>query len=83
MVNTCSPKRWYHHIYDFDFRPELLSEDQLKLRKILEKNLPLVKTEKINIPWKEIKDVPKTERKHFRNEYIQKLNLQQPINGSR
>lgn len=64
-------------------RPELLAEAQIKMKTILSKNLPKVKTEKINIPWNEIKSVPKADRKNFRKEYALRMDPHQHKNFER
>lgn len=39
------------------------------LKTILQNNLPKVKPKKINVPWQVLKNIPKPERKKFRNGY--------------
>lgn len=53
-------------------------EEQMKMKKILEMNLSSVKSEKVPIPWCEIKCVPKESRKNVRLEYAQRRKLHQP-----
>ncbi|XP_018578447.1 uncharacterized protein LOC108916634 isoform X2 [Anoplophora glabripennis] len=39
------------------------------LKIVLQKNLPQINSTKVNIPWKLLKNIPKPDRKKFRNEY--------------
>lgn len=69
--------------YSNTFWPELSVEDEIKLNNILEKNLPRIKGEKINVPWKDLKNIPKADRKNFRKEYTERLNTKQPESPDR
>lgn len=40
-----------------------------ELHDTLKENLPLLKHKKVNIPWNDVKDIPKSERKNFRWNY--------------
>lgn len=50
-------------------RPLLTEPDADELNNILSQNLQLVKAKKVNVPWKDLQNVSKTERKEFRKKY--------------
>ncbi|EFA08514.1 uncharacterized protein LOC103313796 [Tribolium castaneum] len=52
-----------------NYWPVLNSEDNFNLREALRKFLPRLKHDKVNIPYKDIKAIPREERKKFRENY--------------
>ncbi|XP_057659467.1 ribonuclease P protein subunit p38-like [Diorhabda carinulata] len=61
--------------YSNNFWPEISIKDQEELENILTKNLPRYYVKKTNIPWRELKNIPKPERKEFRTKYNEDHNI--------
>nr|XP_023021675.1 uncharacterized protein LOC111510051 isoform X1 [Leptinotarsa decemlineata] len=55
------------------FWPKVPSEHHGTLVEILKNNLPRMKENRINTPWRELKKVPKADRKKFREDYIKNV----------
>ncbi|KAJ8943539.1 hypothetical protein NQ318_023050 [Aromia moschata] len=51
--------------------PLIPPEDYIVLKQILEQNLPKI-TEKVRVPWRDIKNIPKADRKKFKEDYRKK-----------
>lgn len=48
------------------YRPLLKKEDDVNLKAILKSNLATIRKTKPNIPWEEIKQIPKEQRRAYR-----------------
>lgn len=47
----------------------MVPEDIVTLHEALQSYLPRLAAPKVNIPWKDLKNVPKEKRKEFRQKY--------------
>ncbi|CAH1116199.1 unnamed protein product [Phaedon cochleariae] len=59
--------------FNNNFWPEISQHDNKVLHKVLMANLPQIKEVKVNVPWNELKDIPKSDRKEFRAHYSKKM----------
>lgn len=55
----------------FPLRPTLSDDDTLIIHNVLEDKLMRVVEKKVIVPWKDIKDVPRIERKQFRKKHLE------------
>ncbi|XP_072387239.1 uncharacterized protein [Diabrotica undecimpunctata] len=64
--------------FNNNFWPEVSAEDQKELKDRIIQHMPVIRDKQIKVPWKELKTVPKANRKAFRKEYNEKLLGPQP-----
>ncbi|KAF2883331.1 hypothetical protein ILUMI_22833 [Ignelater luminosus] len=64
-----------------NYWPLLKTEDTTSLLDLLNEHLTKIKPTKVNIPWSELKNIPRLDRKEFRLNYIKtKLDSQEMFN---
>ncbi|XP_028128495.1 uncharacterized protein LOC114324822 [Diabrotica virgifera virgifera] len=64
--------------FNNNYWPEVSPEDQKELKDLIIQHMPMIRDKQIKVPWKELKTVPKANRKSFRKEYNEKLLGPQP-----
>ncbi|KAJ8916819.1 hypothetical protein NQ315_005826 [Exocentrus adspersus] len=55
--------------YNNSYWPRISPEDEETLKIVLQNNLPRIKADRIPVPWRVIKNIPKPERREFRNNF--------------
>ncbi|KAG5875501.1 hypothetical protein JTB14_036947 [Gonioctena quinquepunctata] len=55
------------------FWPKISSDDEEAVGRVLKNNLPRIKENQVNVPWRELKNIPKVDRKKFREDYIKNI----------
>lgn len=58
----------------FTCRPLISAKEAESLGTILSKHLPILAPTKTYVPWKQLRNVPKSERKLFRQKYAENQN---------